>query len=77
MPAMYRWRLARDPHLQGHGDTHPLGADIEILCPSCKTWKAPLARSREEAPLRSTAFEQRLTGACSDKCWDDYLGGVA
>jgi len=46
------------------------------FCPNCKESYVPTFPTKEEAFATDdlTAREQWLTGICSDKCWDKYLG---
>lgn len=46
----------------------------EIHCPNCDKWYEPTVPSREEAQQATIAKEQWMTGICSDKCWNEYLG---
>jgi hypothetical protein len=54
-----------------------------IQCPNCKRYYEPILGKRKEPDkLIQEEFpnaepyqrEQLITGLCSDKCWDEYLG---
>ena len=53
------------------------------ICPCCKKHYKPILGSRIEGMVIQKQFpnatpeerEQLVSGLCSTKCWDDYLGG--
>jgi len=53
-----------------------------MICPNCKKEYIPSLGKRKTNKLIQVEFpnaepwerEQLLTGICSDKCWDEYLG---
>jgi len=46
------------------------------FCPACKQHYDPTFPTKDLAMSQgvSSNKEQWLSGICSDKCWDDYLG---
>jgi len=44
-------------------------------CPSCEKFYEPTASVKEEASS-AISKEQWISGICSDKCWDDYMGPI-
>jgi hypothetical protein len=43
-------------------------------CPNCKKVYKPTFENKEDAPAGTIEKEQHITGMCSDKCWDEFLG---
>lgn len=56
-------------------------ADGLILCPNCNKWYKPKLKRKGSEPLQVThpnaqpfEREQLISGLCSNKCWNEYLG---
>ena len=56
---------------------------IKVKCPNCKKVYEPELGERKRPELliqqefpdaKGYQREQLITGICSDKCWDEYLG---
>lgn len=50
-------------------------------CPNCKNWYVPRHVNHATAMLQRNKHdkegrEQWISGMCSDKCWDEFLGVV-
>ncbi len=56
---------------RGFTDTRTRGWST---CPNCGNTYRMKYRSKEDAPVGSIWCEQHITGVCSDKCWDEFLG---
>ena len=48
--------------------------DGRHICPNCNQAYVPEYDSKEAAPENTAAREQYISGICSDKCWNQYLG---
>ena len=54
----------------------------KIICPNCKKEYEPVLKRISDNPIQvdypnSKPFEreQLISGICSDKCWNEFLGG--
>jgi len=54
------------------------------ICPNCSKHYKPILGKRKTNEVIQVEFpnatkierEQLLTGICSDKCWNEFLGGI-
>ena len=65
-------------------DTRKKDKDGMTVCPQCGKHYSPVLGERKKTNIniqdefpnsKPWQREQLLTGICSDKCWNDYLGG--